>query len=106
MRRGKKRREKTPLCRFFVNTGGDVARSVLVNTHRGVCRCGDVGGVERVQSSSAAHVQQPGLLLQQEGAVVPGGAIEASAAQQTCRHMTNNKGSSLWCVGFGPGLIV
>lgn len=53
-------------------------------THSEARGCGDVGGVESVQSSSAAHVQQPGLLFQQQGAVVPGRAKEMGAAQQTC----------------------
>lgn len=53
-------------------------------THSEARGCGDVGGVESVQSSSAAHVQQPGLLLQQQGAVVLGRANETGAAQQTC----------------------
>lgn len=51
--------------------GDDVARGRL-DTHREVSRCGDVGGVEGVQRSSASHVQQPGRLLQQQGAVVLG----------------------------------
>lgn len=53
-------------------------------THAEARGCGDVGGVESVQGSSAAHEQQPGLLLQQQGAVVPGRADETGAAQQTC----------------------
>lgn len=57
----------------------------MTRTHSEVSRCGDVGGVERVQSAFASHIQQPGLLLQQQGAVVPGRAGETSTAQQTCR---------------------
>lgn len=53
-------------------------------THSEACGCGDVGAVERVQNSSAAHIQQPGLLFQQQGAVVPGRAEKMGAAQQTC----------------------
>lgn len=64
--------------------GDDVARGRL-DTHREVSRCGDVGGVEGVQRSSASHVQQPGRLLQQQGAVVLGRSSETAAAQQTCR---------------------
>lgn len=53
-------------------------------THSEASGCGDAGGAERVQNSSAAHVEQPGLLLQQQGAVVQGRANKTGAAQQTC----------------------
>lgn len=42
-----------------------------------------------MQGSSASHVQQPGPLLQQEGAVVLGRASETGSAQQTCKYMTH-----------------
>lgn len=58
-----------------------------IGTHSGAHGCGDVGGVERVQNSSAAHVQQPRLLFQQQGAVVLGRASEVGAAQQSCEHI-------------------
>lgn len=66
-----------------------ICDSQRLGTHSKVSRCGDVGGVERIQSASASHVQQPGLLLQQQGAVVPGRAGETSTAQQTCRDTTH-----------------
>lgn len=66
-----------------------ICGSQRLGTHSEVCRCGDVGGVERIQSTSASHIEQPGLLLQQQGAVVPGRAGETSTAQETCRDMTH-----------------
>lgn len=53
-------------------------------THSDAYGCGDVGGVERVKNSSAAHVQQASVLFQQQGAVVQGRANKMGAAQQTC----------------------
>lgn len=58
-------------------------------THCEVCRCGDVGGVERIQSASSSHVQKPGLFLQQQGAVVLRRAGETGTAQQTCTGTTD-----------------